>query len=226
MEPGISRPPALKLFLAYLAIWIVFYGPALISLDLGALRGFLAFVLGALALQRQKHKSILFACLMLLTIPWETHLGEVCNGFLGQVTAYAAAPLVNATGLSVQVIQMHVPTLATQNLQLHVTPLCAGIGPLLSFSTLGIALGLIFLDDPFQQKWLAIITPLAGLLGNILRVAISTHAANIWLDRHPWAWDVAHDLIGYLCFVAIYGALWFFLKNVRNKESASINPSP
>lgn len=226
MEPGTSRSPALKLFLAYFAIWIVLYGSQLISLDLGALRGFLAFALGALALQRHKHKSFLFACLMLLTVPWETHLGDICNGFLGQLTAYAAAPLVNATGLSVQVIQLHVPTLATENLQLHVTPLCAGMGPLLSFSTLGVALGLLFLDDPFQQKWLAIITPLAGLLGNILRVAISTHAANIWLDRHPWAWDVAHDLVGYLCFVAIYAALWFFLKNVRNKESASIKPSP
>ena len=226
MEPDTSRSTALKLFLVYFTIWIVFYGSELISLNLGVLRGFLAFALAALALQRQRHKSVLFGCLILLTIPWETHLGDACNSFLGQFTAYAAAPLVNVTGLSVQVIQMHVPTLATENLQLHVTPLCAGMGPLLSFSPLGIALGLIFLDDPHQQKWLAVVTPLAGLLGNILRVAISTHAANIWLDRHPWAWDVAHDLIGYLCFVAIYAALWFFLKNVRNKESASIKASP
>ena len=226
MERGIIKSPALKLFISYFAIWIVFYGSELISLNLGTLRGLLAFAIGALAFKRQKHRSVLFGCLMFLTVPWEYHLGVFFNDFLGQLTAFAAAVLVNATGLSVDVVQMHVPTLATENLQLHVTPLCAGLGPLLSFATLGLTLGLIFLEDPTRQKWLAIVTPFAGLLGNILRVAISTHAADLWLDRHPWAWDVAHDLIGYLCFVAIYAALWLFLKNVRNKESATMNPSP
>ena len=145
---------------------------------------------------------------------------------LGELTAIGAALLVNLSGLSVEVTQMHVPTLTTDNLQLHVTPLCAGVGPLLSFSTLGAALGILFLENSRQQKWLVVITPVAGLIGNILRVAISTHAANIWLDRHPWAWDVAHDLIGYLCFAVIYGAIWFFLRNLKNNESKTIAINP
>ena len=180
----------------------------------------------ALALSRNKFKNILFPVLALLSLPWELWLNAPCNPALGQITAVGAAWLVNASGLAVEVIQMHVPTLTTGNLQLHVTPLCAGIGPLLSFSTLGVALGILFLENPKQQKWLAVITPVAGLLGNILRVAISTHAANIWLDRHPWAWDVAHDLIGYMCFAIIYGLIWLFLKNLKNTERSTISTSP
>lgn len=225
MAPNSSIPNIPKLFLAYCIGWIVLFWPELSVLEFGALRGFLALALGALAFQRRKTRSILLPILLTLSIPWEIYLGDLCNAFLGQLTAAAAAPLVRATGLAVEVVQLHVPTLIANNLQLHVTPLCAGIGPLLSFCTLGLALGLLFLDDPRQQKWLAIITPIAGLLGNILRVALSTHAANIWLDRHPWAWDVAHDLIGYLCFAAIYLAIWVFLKNVKNKDKSNIAPS-
>ena len=180
----------------------------------------------ALALSRRRFNNILFPILTLLTFPWEIWLDAPCNPVLGQITATSAALLVNLSGLAVDVIQMHVPTLTTDNLQLHVTPLCAGVGPLLSFSTLGVALGILFLDSPKQQKWLALITPIAGMIGNILRVAISTHAANIWLDRHPWAWEVAHDLIGYLCFAFIYALLWFFLKNLKNAESKTIPINP
>ena len=196
------------------------------TLELGVLRGLLALACLSLAVHRKKFNTILFPVLLILSLPLELWLRDLCNPALGEFTAICASVLVNFTGLAVDVTQMHVPTLTTPTLQLHVTPLCAGIGPLLSFSTLGAALGLFFLDDPRQQKWLVIITPLAGLIGNILRVAISTHAANIWLDRHPWAWDVAHDLIGYLCFAMIYAAIWWFLKNLKTTETSTISANP
>jgi|MDSW01.1.fsa_nt_gb exosortase len=226
MAPPYLAPLSIKLFLTYFGIWIVLFWSELLVLELGALRGLLALACMALALSRRRFKNILFPILTLLTLPWEIWLDAPCNPVLGQITANSAAMLVNLSGLAVDVTQMHVPTLTTGNLQLHVTPLCAGVGPLLSFSTLGVALGILFLDNPKQQKWLALITPIAGMVGNILRVAISTHAANIWLDRHPWAWDVAHDLIGYLCFAFIYALLWFFLKNLKNTESKTIPINP
>ena len=226
MVPSYFPPFPIKLFLTYFGIWIVFFWDELSILDLGTLRGLLAIGCMALALSRGKFKNILFPILGLLSLPWEIWLNGPCNPALGQITAVGAALLVNASGLAVEVTQMHVPTLTTENLQLHVTPLCAGIGPLLSFSTLGVALGILFLEDPKQQKWLAVITPIAGLIGNILRVAISTHAADIWLDRHPWAWDVAHDLIGYFCFAIIYVLIWLFLKNLKNTESKTISINP
>ena len=226
MEPSSLPSFSVKLFLTYCGIWIVLFWSELVAMELGTLRGLLAIACLGLALSRQKVRNILFPILLLLSLPWEIWLNGPCNPMLGQITAIGAALLVNASGLAVEVTQMHVPTLTTGNLQLHVTPLCAGIGPLLSFSTLGAALGTLFLEEPKQQKWLVAITPIAGLLGNILRVAISTHAANIWLDRHPWAWDVAHDLIGYVCFAIIYVLIWLFLKNLKNTESKTISINP
>ena len=226
MEPSLSASSFLKFFLAYCGIWIVLFWPELLSLELGPLRGVLALACVGLAISRERQNNLLVPVLLILGLPWELWLDALCNPMLGELTAIGAALLVNLSGLSVEVTQMHVPTLTTDNLQLHVTPLCAGVGPLLSFSTLGAALGILFLENSRQQKWLVVITPVAGLIGNILRVAISTHAANIWLDRHPWAWDVAHDLIGYLCFAVIYAAIWFFLRNLKNNESKTIAINP
>lgn len=210
---------------SWVLLWTILFLPSLLDGEISALRSALALAAFALATLRFPSRGPAYWCLALLTIPWESFLQGSCDPILGQITANAAAPLVTLTGLSVQVVQLHVPTLMAQDLQLHVTPLCAGLGPLFTFSTLGLSVGLFMLNKSPREIWLAIITPIAGLLANILRVAISTHAANLWLDRHPWAWEVAHDVIGYFCFAGVYALLWWTLLNFKHSAANTITPN-
>ena len=52
-----------------------------------------------------------------------------------------------------------------------------------------------------------IIAPSISYAVNVIRIAISTHAANQWLGLGN-AWDLAHDTIGYVAFAITY--MFFF----------------
>ena len=150
-----------------------------------------------------KHRMEAVAALLLLSVPVEVLWGASLDFLLQMGTTYGAATLVRATGLAVAIGRGPSPLLFTDDLQVMVTPLCAGCHTILAMLTLGVVAAETFLYDVRSKHLFVLLVPLLGFCGNVLRVAVSTHAANRWAGR-GMAWDIAHDVIGYVTFVGVY----------------------
>ena len=146
--------------------------------------------------------------------PFEAVLPPPVDTLLQRLTAEAAAWLVNASGLPVT-LQIDPPALlGPRDLVVSVTALCAGAATLFALTTLGMLLAELAFE-PLAAKLLCVLmTPAFGLAGNVLRVALSTHAANWWAED-ALAWNLAHDGIGYATFGLTYLALFACVRALR-----------
>ncbi len=159
-----------------------------------------------------------YGVLILLTgtiYPFERDLGLGLDPLLQTLTAHFAAPLVNVTGLAVEVTSgAGDPVLVGTDLFVTVTALCAGSQTLLSLWTLGLIIAEVFLDRWDTRLIFVALTPLFGFIGNVMRVAVSTHAAQSWGNRAQ-TWDIAHDVIGYGAFAGTYLLLILAVRMLR-----------
>ena len=155
--------------------------------------------------------------------PLEALWAPFFNQYIQLSSAVLAAKMVNWTEFSVEVLTTGGPLLKGGNIEVHVTALCAGFDTVLTLLVLAIILALYFLTNPTTQLWFTLIAPLVSYAINVIRIAISTHAANQWLGLGD-AWDVAHDTIGYVAFAINY--MLFFRLLYLFKLSESLPPNP
>ena len=166
--------------------------------------------------QRGLLQAIPVMTLAVATYPLETLLPPGADLAVQTFTAQIAQYVVTVTGLPVTCIEDAIaPTLVgPDGLMVHVTALCAGTSTLIVLSTLGLILAEAFLTDLGDKLLCMALAPALGLFGNVLRIALSTHAANAWAaDRAVWS--IAHDGIGYLTFIGIYAALFSAIRRLR-----------
>jgi len=173
---------------------------------------------------RFKHlHPVLLSMLATLIYPLESIWAPLCDRYIQFSSTVLAAKLVNWTEFPVEVGDIGGPLLIGGNIEVHVTSLCAGFNTLLSLFTLALILSLYFLKDPKTQLLLATLTPVISYTINIIRIAISTHAANQWLGLGN-AWDVAHDYIGYSAFIINYMIVFRIVYLLRVAEDHQRNP--
>lgn len=165
--------------------------------------------------------AALLIVLAVAAFPYETVFGPSLDGFLQYLTAYCAAPLVTITGLEVEVIHGADPIISGHNLTVTVTALCAGAHTLLTLLVLGLVVAEVFLDRPKAKLMLVVLTPVFGFSANVVRVVASTHAARHFGSGGNWA--IAHDVIGYAAFVAVYGVLFLIVKRLRAEAAMTGN---
>jgi exosortase/archaeosortase family protein len=186
-------------------LWVVSWPLVVIAATAAAAGG----DLGA-AMRRNFGLVVLAAALF----PFERYAGVHLDRALQTLTARCAAPLVSWTGLPVHVAGGVDPTLVGEDLWVTVTSLCAGAQTLLSLLCLGVVVAELFLERWEARLIFMVLAPGFGLLGNVVRVALSTHAAERW-GADPRAWALAHDLIGYATFAVTYGVLFVVARRLR-----------
>lgn len=141
------------------------------------------------------------------TFPIEARYSGIIDPLLQYATTAAAAPLIRLTGLPVALRLGDHPQLVTHDLVVSVTNLCASGQTLLASISLAMVLAQVFLHQHLERAALFIgLAPLVSYSGNVLRVVVSTHAANLWAGQAIWPW--LHDGIGYVAFLATYGFLF------------------
>lgn len=175
----------------------------------------LAAIAGAPSPRRFWIVGALWVCVY----PFERNLAPALDPHLQSLTAWLALPLVNGTGLPVALDLLHPagPTLVGENLYVTVTSLCAGTQTLLTLLTLGLVVAQVFVSKLEHRLVFVALTPLFGFAGNVLRVAVSTHAATRW-GQDPWAWAMAHDGAGYFTFTLTYAALFWVTRRLRRSN--------
>lgn len=160
------------------------------------------------------------AALAALAVPWENFCRAHADPLLQQGTAAVSALLVGLTGLPVQLIsQSGQPHLLTAHADVHVSNLCAGLTTLVTLTTLGLILAEAFLPDARHPWRFVALTPLIGFGANVVRIVLSTHAANLWAHNAD-AWALAHAAIGYTTFACTYGALFALVWRQRHRRTA------
>jgi len=155
--------------------------------------------------------------LAVLSFPYEIFSARA-DPMLQHVTAWFAAPMVRLTGLEVHLDSPDGYVLLGERLQVTVTDLCAGSQTFLALSTLAFVIAEVFVPAPRARLLVVLFTPALGFCGNVLRVVLSTHAAK-WLGSGT-AWNVAHDFIGYVLFVVLYGCLFIGARRLSRVPSS------
>ncbi len=200
---------------------------ALVWLGLGDLRIYLfSLPLCAMALRHQRLGGPLWehlgiGVLALLIFPFESFWGPTLDPLSQNITADLAAVLVQATGLQVDVhkVMGADPVLVAEHLRVTVNRLCAGSQTLLTIITLGTVIAEMFLRTWRVRVAFIVGSVLFGFSVNIMRVALSTHAARIW-GHNDLDWAIAHDAIGYGAFVGGYGALFLMARWIQRRPAA------
>ena len=197
----------------------------LIAGDLPVWRGFASGLAAILMTRRAQAWQELWLPVVLLSLawPWEHLLSAHLNPLLQLLTAWWAAPLTELTGLAVELQGGVDPILAVEGVRVHVTAQCAGLDPILATSSLGLIFAALASSSNRQRLLLALSIPLLAYLVNVMRIVLSVHAANLWVEQ-PGAWELAHDLIGYLCFGLFYGALFALARSLRTTATANNPP--
>lgn len=157
-----------------------------------------------------------------VAFPFESWFGETIDPWIQSVTAHLAAPVVHLTGLPVEVVQLGSPSLVHADLVVHVTAYCAGSQVLLGIISLALLLADVFIPEEIHKVAFVLLTPIFGFAGNVLRVSVSTHAADLWIGRGS-AWNVAHDVIGYMTFLCIYAAVFAVVWRLRRRSARKRN---
>lgn len=166
----------------------------------------------------------LLVLLAALAFPYEALLPPAVDTTLQLLTAQGAAALVTLSGLPV-ILQSHPPALlGPHELVVSVTALCAGAPTLFALGTLGILTAELAFDALGAQLLCMLMAPAFGLAGNVLRVALSTHAAN-WWSENALLWDLAHEVIGYACFGLCYAALFGCVRALRQFRPRATPPA-
>ena len=155
--------------------------------------------------------------LLFLAVPYEYFLADVFDPWLQATTAELASPLVRCTGLEVYVDQEQLSLIRGEDLVVHVSSLCAGMQTFLSLMTLCVVLIELFGLSLRYRLVFLFLAPVVGYFGNVLRVAISVHAAHRFVG-HGNLWPIAHDLIGYTIFFMTYGLLFAVIRRARRKK--------
>jgi len=160
-------------------------------------------------------KAILPGTLLLfLSLPCVHTWAKGANPYLIKATVFTATPLVDATGLKAHVGEAtnSLPNIIAGDLTMNVVPACAGSQIYLSLLAIGSMLAGFFISSRRKQMGLILLCPCIVFTTNTLRIVLSTHAANRWLENQL-DWEAAHDIISYLCFGLTYVLLcWVVFK--------------
>lgn len=168
----------------------------------------------------QPYEQLGVGLVAVLVFPFETHWGDVLDPISQAATADLAAALVRLSGFAVHVVhpQAADPFLAAEGLTVTVNRLCAGSQTLFTILTLGAVIAELFLEAPRIKLSYVAGALLFGFLGNVLRVALSTHAARVW-GGDALSWNIAHDVIGYAAFIGVYGLLFIIARRLQGPKS-------
>jgi len=167
---------------------------------------------------------LLLIALSALVYPLEAVWAPLCDPYIQFSTTFLAGPLVSWTGFPVEVADIGGPLLLGDDHYIYVTSLCAGFKTSLSLITLGIVLGVYFLEESKKQLAFSLFVPLIGHAVNVIRITVSAHAAHLWLTQPNDNWEIAHDVIGYGAFFLNYVALFIIIYLFRRATDATDVP--
>lgn len=193
----------------FMTLYSLLFGAELALGDIPCWRGLASGLAAIIFARRITAPTQLWLPLLLLLLawPWEHQLAPTLDPILQLLTAWWAAPLAQATGIEVALHGGVDPILAIEGLQIHVTAQCAGFQPIIATSSLGLIFAALVSPNNQKRVMLALSIPVLAYLVNVIRIVLSVHAASIWIDT-AGAWDIAHDVIGYLCFGLFYVGLF------------------
>ncbi len=226
LEPSSSSARELIPLLIFGCLFVSYFGEELSYADLPCWRA-LASGLAAVMLARRissPRELWLPIIALLLAWPWEHQLSTHLDPTLQLLTAWWAAPITEWTGLPVNLEGGIDPVLAIEGVRVHVTAQCAGLEPILATSSLGLIFAALATSNNRQRALLALGIPVLAHLVNVVRIVLSVHAANLWIDQEG-TWDIAHDIIGYLCFGLFYLALFALAHTLRPTTPSSKSPA-
>ena len=161
---------------------------------------------------------------LLLAYPWEHSLAPTLDPILQLLTAWWAAPLTRLSGLPVTLEGGVDPVLALETVRVHVTSQCAGFQPIIATSSLGLIFAALVTDNNQKRIILTLSIPMMAYLVNVLRIVLSVHAANQWIDQEG-AWELAHDVIDYACFGLFYVGLFCLAQMLQRPTSNTKSPA-
>ncbi|MED5464790.1 MAG: archaeosortase/exosortase family protein [Myxococcota bacterium] len=167
---------------------------------------------------------LLLIALAAQVYPLEAVWAPLYDPYIQFATTFLAGPLVTWTGFPVEVADIGGPLLLGDNHYIYVTSLCAGFKTSLSLITLGIVLGVYFLEESKKQLAFSLFVPLIGHIVNVIRITVSAHAAHLWLTQPNNNWDIAHDVIGYGAFFLNYVALFLIIYLLRRTSATTDVP--
>lgn len=160
----------------------------------------------------QRTRLLRLGALLVVALPWEALLAQTLDIPLQHISAAISAWGVRLTGLPVTLSAPDgQPHLLTAHADVHITNLCAGLETFVGLTGLGLVLAEVFMPDDPRAWRLVLLTPLFGFAGNVVRITLSTHAANLW-GNDARLWPLAHDSIGYAAFALTYAALFALIR--------------
>lgn len=156
---------------------------------------------------------------LLCAVPFEAFVAPSLDPILQSATAHASRSLLWLSGRPLAIVYTDTahgedPVLMGKNLEVTITPQCAGSQTFLALVTLGallIALHRRWRNAPKAQMRFLLWVMVLGFAANTLRVVLSTHAAP-YFGHDKSVWALIHDGLGYFFFGLLYLLLFGLLK--------------